>query len=224
MGAPTQQLRMRTSPVSTLLVGLYNRLPNKRGLVRAIARLEGGQLFSTSLRKLLKGSYGVTVGPFSYGSLLDPGMADRGTSIGPYVSVGPNVRRFGAAHPLDALSMHPFWYNPTLGQVDPSNDVERTPCEIGAEAWIGANVTILPGCRRIGVGAVIGAGSVVTKDVADFAIVVGSPAREVSVRLTPELREALLESRPWESEPDVARSVYLNLSAASSERTPDARH
>lgn len=52
------------------------------------------------------------------------------------------------------------------------------PARIGRGAWLGANVTILPGVN-IGDGAVVGAGSVVTKDVEPNAVVVGSPARKV---------------------------------------------
>ncbi|MDO1480747.1 CatB-related O-acetyltransferase [Rhodococcus ruber] len=170
-------------------------------ILSRITKLEGGEFYSGTLRQILKDHYGVEVGPYTYGSLLTPGYADRHTRIGSYVSIGPNVRRFGAAHPLDALSMHPFWYNPRLGYVDESADVQRTSCEIQHDSWIGANVTILPGCRKIGVGAVIGAGSVVTSDVAPFTIVAGNPARAIGQRLTEEIRNRLLELYPWNSEP-----------------------
>ncbi|EME53340.1 acetyltransferase (isoleucine patch superfamily)-like protein [Rhodococcus ruber BKS 20-38] len=166
-----------------------------------ISKLEGGDFYSATLRQILETHYGVEVGPYTYGSLLTPGYADRHTRIGSYVSIGPNVRRFGAAHPLDALSMHPFWYNPRLGYVDDCADVQRTSCEIQHDSWIGANVTILPGCRKIGVGAVIGAGSVVTSDVEPFTIVVGNPARPIGQRLTREIRNKLLELHPWSNEP-----------------------
>lgn len=57
----------------------------------------------------------------------------------------------------------------------------RGPITIGASTWIGASATILDGVT-IGKGCVIGAGSVVTKDVPDYAIVVGSPAKVVGSR------------------------------------------
>jgi maltose O-acetyltransferase len=52
------------------------------------------------------------------------------------------------------------------------------PVHIGAGAWLGANVTVLSGVS-IGEGAVVGAGSVVTKDVPDYAVAVGAPARVI---------------------------------------------
>ena len=52
---------------------------------------------------------------------------------------------------------------------------------IGDDVWIGANAVILPGVT-IGRGAVIGAGSVVTRDVSDYTIVAGVPARPVGTR------------------------------------------
>lgn len=53
---------------------------------------------------------------------------------------------------------------------------------IGDDAWIGANVIILPKVKRIGNGAIIGAGSTVTKDVEDFAVVAGNPAVKIRTR------------------------------------------
>ncbi len=55
---------------------------------------------------------------------------------------------------------------------------EKTICK---GAWIGARAIVLPGCRRIGEGAIIGAGAVVSKDVPDFSIVAGNPAKIVKM-------------------------------------------
>jgi acetyltransferase-like isoleucine patch superfamily enzyme len=66
----------------------------------------------------------------------------------------------------------------------PKQDWEKktTPLEIADEAWIGANAIILPGVARIGSGAIVGAGAVVTREVPDGAIVAGSPARIIKMR------------------------------------------
>ena len=55
------------------------------------------------------------------------------------------------------------------------------PVYIGDDVWIGSRVTILPGVR-IGNGAIIGAGAVVSKDIPDFAVVAGNPAKVVKYR------------------------------------------
>ncbi len=57
-----------------------------------------------------------------------------------------------------------------------------TPLYIAGDVWIGARAIILPGCKRIGHGAVIGAGAVVTKDVPDWAVVGGNPAKVIRFR------------------------------------------
>lgn len=54
--------------------------------------------------------------------------------------------------------------------------------EIGEDAWIGSGAIILPKVQKIGKGAVIAAGAVVTKDVADYAVVVGNPAKVIKYR------------------------------------------
>jgi maltose O-acetyltransferase len=56
------------------------------------------------------------------------------------------------------------------------------PLTIGDDVWIGRRVMILPGCSRIGRGAVLGAGAVVTRDVPDYAVVGGNPARVLRFR------------------------------------------
>lgn len=187
-------------------------------ILKWITELEGGEMYSLTLRAVLAKYFKVSVGRYSYGSLLNIGNADQYTEIGNYVSIGPNVRRYGAAHPLEAASLHPLFYNPTLGLVGEGDDVERTPCRINHDAWIGANVTILPGCRQIGEGAVIGAGSVVTKDVPPFTIVAGNPARIVKARLPQAIQDHITQESPWDLEPEQAlnRVNSINLGMVES--------
>ena len=85
--------------------------------------------------------------------------------IGARTLVGPNCSFISGSHPQD-----PFLRNGTNGPEDGS------PVKIGEDCWLGASVIVLPGVT-IGKGATVGAGSVVTKDVPDFTVVVGVPAR-----------------------------------------------
>ena len=64
---------------------------------------------------------------------------------------------------------------------DPNFGTEGGPVEIGDRAWVSCRVVILPGVR-IGTGAVIAAGAVVTRDIPDFAIAAGVPARVIGHR------------------------------------------
>jgi acetyltransferase-like isoleucine patch superfamily enzyme len=65
----------------------------------------------------------------------------------------------------------PMWRQPVV----------HGPVRIGADCWLGARVTVLPGVT-IGDGAVVAAGAVVTRDVASGAIVAGVPARFLRMR------------------------------------------
>lgn len=206
-----QTLSMKRHPLAAAIAAKLRVRKRQQSGLELMKRLEGGQMTSLSLRAYLKRAYGVEVESYSYGSLMDPGNSDRGLSIGRYVSIGPNVRRFGAAHPVDRLSMHPYWYNPALRVAEQSDDVERTTCRIEHEAWIGANVTILPGCGRIGIGAVIGAGAVVTRDVPDFAVVLGLPGTVKGERLDDAARDAMLQTQPWLKEPAEAARAYRKI-------------
>jgi acetyltransferase-like isoleucine patch superfamily enzyme len=85
--------------------------------------------------------------------------------IGDRVQAGPNVSIYSAGHETSVLSR--------------IKCVEwGLPVRIGDDCWIGGNVIILPGVT-IGKGCTIGAGSVVTKDVPEYSVAIGSPAKVV---------------------------------------------
>ena len=60
--------------------------------------------------------------------------------------------------------------------------IGRTKLLIEDDVWIGVRCIILGGCKHIGKGVIIGAGSVVTKDIPDYAIVGGNPAKIIRFR------------------------------------------
>ena len=89
-----------------------------------------------------------------------------------HILMGEDVLFQGGGHAFD---------NPSVF-IDESGDLPDTPLEICDDVWIGARAIILPGCKYIGAHSIIGAGSVVTKDVPDYAIVGGNPAKVIRMR------------------------------------------
>jgi len=85
--------------------------------------------------------------------------------IGDNVLFGPNVSLYTAGHPLDR-------------ETRKSGLEYAQPITIGNDVWLGGNVIVLPGVT-IGDGAVIGAGSVVTKDIPANSLAVGNPCRVI---------------------------------------------
>ena len=92
-------------------------------------------------------------------------------SIGDNVMMGPDVCIFVTNHMFDRIDI----------PMNTQGFSEEKPVVIGNDVWIGARVIILPGVR-VGNGAIIGAGAVVTHDVPDYAIVGGNPARILKMR------------------------------------------
>lgn len=86
-------------------------------------------------------------------------------TIGARTLIGPNCSFFAASHPLD-----PFLRNGTSGPE------LGAPITVGEDCWFGGGAIVLMGVK-IGRGVTIGAGSVVTKDVPDFHVAAGNPAR-----------------------------------------------
>jgi len=93
-----------------------------------------------------------------------------GLTIGRHVGIGPGVKIVTSAHRTDEVD------KPIL-----HSTIDFAPVVIGDGSDVGVGAVILPGVR-IGVGAQVGAGAVVAEDVADYAVVVGVPAREIRRR------------------------------------------
>ena len=83
-----------------------------------------------------------------------------------------------------------------LGGGDIVRDIKRNELIIGNDCWIGYGVIITSSCHNIGNGAVIGAGTILTKDVEPYSIVVGNPGRKIKSRFNTETIE-LLEQSKW---------------------------
>ena len=128
--------------------------------------------------------------------------------IGAFCSIAAGVGIGGGAHKLDAVSTSPVFnkgrniFGKNLGSV--SFEPYKIT-EIGNDVWIGNRALILQGVK-IGDGAVVGAGSVVTKDVEPYTIVAGNPAKVIRKRFDDETIEKLLEIKWWNmSEEDLKK-------------------
>ncbi len=124
------------------------------------------------------------------------------TTIGKYCSIAAHTRINPGNHPLDRVMLSHVSYRSSaygLGPDDPAFfDWRRSsPVTLGHDVWIGHAAIILPGLR-IGTGAAIGAGTVVTKDVPPFAVVVGNPGRVLRLRFPDPIVEALQRIAWWD--------------------------
>lgn len=122
------------------------------------------------------------------------------TSIGKFCSIARECYIGGASHPLDRVSTSGCFYlkfNFT-GKCYYENDYNwHTRTTIGNDVWLGIRTIVLGGVT-IGDGAVIGAGSIVTKDVGPYEIWAGNPARFIRKRFDDDTIEKLLESKWWD--------------------------
>jgi phosphonate metabolism protein (transferase hexapeptide repeat family) len=123
-------------------------------------------------------------------------------TLGKFCSIAAQVRINPGNHPLDRVALNHFTYRSSaygLGEDDPAIfDWRRGDhCTLGHDVWIGHGAVVLPGVS-IGTGAAIGAGAVVTRDVPDFAIAVGVPARVLRLRFPPEIVAALHRIAWWD--------------------------
>lgn len=138
-------------------------------------------------------------------------------SIGSYCAIGPGVHIGLIEHPTSNLSISDFFYGEkNWNWTNSEYDWENTSCrwelkplvEIGNDVWIGANAMIMPGVK-VGDGAIIAAGAIVTKDIPPYAIVGGVPARIIKYRFTENIVDKLVWLKWWNYEPNIVSGFDL---------------
>lgn len=136
----------------------------------------------------------VVVKNASYGALEVYAWLDNDDKlyIENYVSISSNVKFIiDGGHNTNYLSTYPFEAMFLEKKID-SNITGKGSIIVESDVWIGMNNTILSGVK-IGQGAVIAAGSVVTKDVPPYAIVAGNPAKVIKYRFSEDIIQRLLK-------------------------------
>jgi acetyltransferase-like isoleucine patch superfamily enzyme len=151
----------------------------------------------------------VEIGDFTY---IANGSSIKRTKIGKYCSIGPDVKCGLGRHPSHTfVSTHPMFFSTlkqsqiTFADKNYFDDFKRV--EIGNDVWIGANAVIVDGLM-VEDGAIIAAGSVVTKNVPPYAIVAGIPSEIVRFRFEEDERQYLLKFKWWDKEFEWVKKNY----------------
>jgi tetrahydrodipicolinate N-succinyltransferase len=105
------------------------------------------------------------------------------------------VSIYARNHPVSHISTY---FSNALFQGRIKNDSDFGHVEVGNNVWIGHGSIILNNVI-IGEGSVIGAGSIVTKNIPNFCVAAGNPAKVIRNRFRDEITELLLELRWWDS-------------------------
>lgn len=187
-------------------VRIYIELKTKSILKQGTYLNKGSKL---SGRNYLGRDTYLTHTTMGYGSYV----AEKGrlieTRIGSYTSIGPEVLCAFGRHPShDFISTHPAFYSALKAEgftyVDETvfkedvylDRLKGIRVDIGSDVWIGARVTLLEGIK-IGNGAIIAAGAVVTKDVEPYSIYGGVPAKKIGRRFEDDSLIEKLQTFEW---------------------------
>ena len=186
----------------------------RQALLRARLRLKGHAM------NIGPGARIDSYAEFEAGATLDAGSAIFGSKVGrwtyfgknafvifsdvgAFCSIAANVVIGGGRHPTERVTTSPQFYsaghdNPWGAYADGLPRREELPrTSVGNDVWIGYSAVVLPGVR-VGDGAVIGAGAVVTRDVEPYSVVAGVPAMGLRKRFAPDDVDWLLGLRWWD--------------------------
>jgi phosphonate metabolism protein (transferase hexapeptide repeat family) len=144
------------------------------------------------------------------------------SDIGKFCSIGPLVGLNPGNHPMERASQSHFTYRSWQYFEDLTDETELfdrrrvARVSLGHDSWIGRGAIVLPG-RQVGIGAVVGAGAVVTRDVPAYAVVAGNPARVVKYRFADATIERLLVLKWWDWPHGSLKRAVLDFRALSVE-------
>lgn len=140
------------------------------------------------------------------------------TAVGKFANIAAMTRIGPTDHPMTTASLHHFLYRSSYYWDDAADDADffarraarRTV--IGHDTWIGHGAIVKPQIT-IGLGAIVGAGAVVTRDVPDWTIVVGNPARVLRSRFSPQIGARLAALAWWDWDHDRLRAALPDFRA-----------
>ncbi|MEL7211942.1 MAG: DapH/DapD/GlmU-related protein [Pseudomonadota bacterium] len=142
--------------------------------------------------------------------------------IGKFANIAAFSRIGATDHPLDTAACHHFLYRSDDYWDDADSDAaffahrRSRVAHIGHDTWIGAGAMIKPEVT-LGHGAVVAAGAVVTKDVAPYTIVAGTPATVLRHRQPREIADRLIALAWWDWSHEALRRALPDFRALKAE-------
>ena len=163
----------------------------------------------------------------AYSSLGDYSYCDRyadiaNAQIGKFANIAAFSRIGATDHPLDTAACHHFLYRSDDYWDDADRDADffahrqSRVARIGHDTWIGAGAMVKPEVT-LGDGAVVAAGAVVTRDVAPYTIVAGTPAQVLRPRQPPQIADRLIALAWWDWPHDVLRHALADFRRLTAE-------
>lgn len=143
-------------------------------------------------------------------------------SIGKFANIAAFSRIGATDHPMDKASLHHFHYRSHDYWDDAGRDEDwfahraARRAVIGHDTWIGGHAMVKPGVT-VGHGAVVAAGAVVTKDVAPYTIVAGTPATVLRPRYPDGIARRMIALAWWDWDHDTLRAALFDFRSLSAE-------
>ncbi len=165
--------------------------------------IESGCIIDNRLEKIGRGTY-----------INEVTRINGCKTIGRYCSISHNVKIGVGSHPKEWLSTSPIFYSKSRGLIEDNlyeNSKEDKDIIIKNDVWIGCNSVIMPGVI-VGNGSIIAAGAIVTKNVPDYAIVGGVPAKIIGYRFENNIIEKLIQVEWWNKDIETLKKVVNEMS------------
>lgn len=138
------------------------------------------------------------------------------TTIGSFCSIARRCILGHGNHPTNFLTTSPYLYDNQMGYkehnfITHENFDKAEGVKIGNDVWIGDGVFVKNGIK-IADGAIVGARSVVTKDIPPYAIAIGVPAKVIKYRFNEYIIKDLLELKWWDLPDEIIKTLpYDNI-------------
>lgn len=179
----------------------------KNIIEKLVKKVEHGEYWSKTLRYIYLNTYGIEIGNGTYGCFKKNKY--KYVRFKNYSSIAEGFQFLSRNHPKNYISTYPFFFNKDMKFIE-KDEIEFSKLVIGNDVWIGMNVIVTSKCNFIGNGAIIGAGSIVTKDVAPYTIVAGNPAKIIGKRFDDETIKIIEESK-WYDLSEKELLLFISL-------------